>query len=316
MADYVDQHKDAAFRSSFVEPSKYYAHHSKLEQWVEANVETHAINYYGALISSTLGVHLPFMPLYWEDWPETVVDFWAGLDDRCWTQFADPAHFGLGHTTIKCMRDPTGFIADAGVARAQFPQGRRPDTALNFANDAVDPKCPSQRTKVISRYLERFAHFFSSKFFIPKAFHNLNSEQRPEHHGFRKASEILYQVYRTACPKVATADTFIEFCFQDDLFTVFSPVNVSAFWEWMGLLQPGTAALVAASDAAKCGGDVGDSCDVAATVAVVKSDKAAGDAMSLDLLNKQLSEAMRVRDVKLIKRLMKERNALVTSLSK
>ena len=315
MADYVDQHKDSAFRSSFVEPSKYYAHHSKLEKWVENNVETHAINYYAALLNSTLGVHLPFMPLYWEDWPETLVDFWSGLDDACWKQFADPVNFGLGHATIKCMRDPTGFISDAGVARAQFPQGKRPSTALAFANDAVNPKCPAARTKVFALYLERFAHFFSWEFFLPKAFHHLNSELRPEHHGFRKASETLYQVYRTACPDVATADNFVEFCFEDDMFTVFSAANVAAFWEWIGLVRPGTAALVAASDRPKDSGHVHDA-DVPVAASVAKPAKASAEDQTLESLNKQLSEAMRAQDIKLVRRLMKERDALVSNRSK
>ena len=315
LADYVDQHKDAAFRSSFVEPSKYYAHHSKLEKWVENNVETHAINYYAALLNSTLGVHLPFMPLYWEDWPETLVDFWSGLDDSCWKQFSDPLNFGLGHATIKCMRDPTGFITDAGVARAQFPQGKRPTIALDFANDAVNPKCPAARTKVIALYLERFAHFFSWEFFLPKAFHHLNSELRPEHHGFRKASEVLYQMYRAACPAVATADNFVEFCFEDDMFTVFSTANVAAFWEWMGLVRPGTAALVAASSTPKDNGHAQDG-DVAASTADAKADKVSIDDQALASLNKQLSEAMRVQDIKLVRRLMKERDNLVNNRSK
>jgi len=315
MADYVDQHKDSAFRSSFIEPSKYYAHHSKLEKWVEDNVETHAINYYAALLNSTLGVHLPFMPLYWENWPETVVDFWSGLEDTCWKQFADPLNFGLGHGTIKCMRDPKGFISDAGVARAQFPQGKRPTTALDFANDAVNPKCPAARTKVIALYLERFAHFFSWEFFLPKAFHHLNSELRPEHHGFRKASETLYQVYRAAYPAVATADNFVEFCFEDDMFTVFSAANVAAFWEWMGLVRPGTAALVAASSTPKDSGHAHDG-DVAAASSAAKEDTASVEDQALASLNKQLSEAMRTQDIKLVRRLMKERDTLVGSRSK
>ena len=166
-------------------------HRSKHDKWVEDNVETHAINYYGALVNSALGVALPFMPLYWENWPETgmlilimfsffkifcspallaltVTDFWAGLHDRCWEEFSKPRNFGLGHRTIKAMRKPAGFVSNGSIARAQFPVGRRPPEALQFANDAVDPDCPASRTKTFARYLERFALFFSRDFFVPE----------------------------------------------------------------------------------------------------------------------------------------------------
>merc|ERR1712226_414351 len=102
-----------------------------------------------------------------------------------------------------------------------------------------------------------------------------------------------------------------EFCFKDDMFTVFAPANVAAFWEWIGLLQPGTAALTASSDATKSVVDASDEPDVKA------NDKAATDYdLALELLNKQLREAMRTQDGKSIRRLMKERNALVAGRSK
>merc|ERR1712032_869064 len=108
-----------------------------------------------------------------------------------------------------------------------------------FANDAVDPACPASRAKTFARYLERFAHFFSRDFFVPKAFNVLNSEQRPEHYGFRKASDTLYQAFRAAHPGVATADTCVEFCFKDGMFTCLAVERICTFWEWIGLLRPG-----------------------------------------------------------------------------
>mgnify|MGYP004284492359 CR=1 FL=1 len=47
-------------------------------------------------------------------------------------------------------------------------------------------------------YAERFAHFFSKDFLVRKAFEALNSESKPEHAGFRRATETLEDLYRGA----------------------------------------------------------------------------------------------------------------------
>lgn len=44
-----------------------------------------------------------------------------------------------------------------------------------------------------ARSLERFAHFFRRGFFAQRAFETLNSENKPEHVGFRKATQRLYK---------------------------------------------------------------------------------------------------------------------------
>lgn len=48
------------------------------------NVETHGVNFYLSLLNATLGAHLPYLPIYWENWPHSTCDFWNGLSDRCW----------------------------------------------------------------------------------------------------------------------------------------------------------------------------------------------------------------------------------------
>lgn len=44
-------------------------------------------------------------------------------------------------------------------------------------------------------YAERFAHFFSRRFFVRKCFESLHSEVKPEHAGFRAAVGTLYAEY-------------------------------------------------------------------------------------------------------------------------
>jgi hypothetical protein len=51
MEDYLDDHKENAFKSAFQEPARYYFHYKKKpEQWVEENVETHGNNWYLLLL--------------------------------------------------------------------------------------------------------------------------------------------------------------------------------------------------------------------------------------------------------------------------
>jgi hypothetical protein len=239
MEDYMDDHKENAFKSSFQEPSKFYLVQNSMDA---NNVETHANNFYISLLNATLNVHLPIMPVYWDNCGASLVDFWAGLKPEAWKVFADPDNFGRGFTRLAELhkrptslilkklkgKDVTGFFGD-GHAKGGSA------TAKEFANGVLSPSSGSCR-QALAVYLERFSHFFSREFFIRKAFESLNSEMKPTHAGFRKACERLYQTYRLE--QRCTEDTLIEHCYQDDMFLDFNLAHVERFFMWLGVLKP------------------------------------------------------------------------------
>ncbi len=236
--DYIDDHKENAFKSAFQEPAKYYFHHrANREQWNEENVETHGINWYLAMLNATLAIHLPLLPAYWDNWTEVCVDFWVGLNDDCWEEFSKKEHFGLGYQGIASLKEKDRFFRNDRVPRGQFPVGYHPPIPKMFANDLVNPQGDKKYQKTCAVYLERFASFFSEDFFVSKSFNKLNSEEKPEHTGFRKACQTLYKEYRQQNQIVHEAE-FLDYCFEDDMYTKLDIPRVSAFFAWLGVIKP------------------------------------------------------------------------------
>ena len=242
MEDYIDDHTANAFKSAFLEPSRFYfsaANSYRGQGWLKDNVETHAQNYYLAMLNSTLSVHLPYMPAYFEGWVECNVDFWAGLNADAWKVFSDPKNFGKQFEGIKELkRSPAKYVSNHNVPRRTFPKGRGLPNAKTFANQAVDPRQNTDFRKQLSLYLERFTLFFERDFFVTKAFNKLNAQTKPEHAGFRKACETLFGVFRDA--QGVEEDDFIEYSFKDELYTQIDIVKIARFFVWLGVLRPDT----------------------------------------------------------------------------
>lgn len=251
MEDYLDDHKENAFNSSFKEPARYYWTVSGQEDMAD-NVEVHASNWFIALLNSTLGVHLPLQSSYWDVSASFAVDFWAGLKEEAWTVFSDPSKFGVGfHRHRQLQEESDKYITSRATVNpyssGEFPKGNTdPGSAKHFANQAVKYQggFSSQLRRQIAVYLERFAHFFSSQFFVRKAFEVLFSELKPEHTGFRKACETLYAVYR--CEQNCSEETLIEYVYNDELYTDFNLEHAECFFVWCGVLKPATRKLSSA----------------------------------------------------------------------
>jgi hypothetical protein len=56
--DYVDDHKENAFNSAFMEPARFYFVASKAKGYRRDNVDTHGNNWSLALLNATLQIHL------------------------------------------------------------------------------------------------------------------------------------------------------------------------------------------------------------------------------------------------------------------
>jgi len=237
--DYLDDHKERAFSSAFMEPARYYAR--KAEVGSEDNVSTHAINWHLAMLQSTLSVHVPLIANYDDEAGNFVADFWAGLQEGAWQVFRAPEHFGKGWRSIPTFK--TKSFVKRKLDSHHFPIEPRHHCggpSRNLANEAVNPDWDSGKRRALARYLERFAYFFSRGFFVRKAIETLNSETKPEHCGFRQVCDTLFNVYRRE-QKEVTADSFVEHIYRDELYTDFDTDHAAHFLAWLGVLRPQAA---------------------------------------------------------------------------
>ena len=245
--DYIDDHKENAFRSAFQEPNRCYFTIQHGRDWRADNVDTHANNFMIALVNACLGVQVPLLPALWDNWPNANVDFWQGLSEEVWERAFSPKAktFGMAWQGIPYLkdRDKRKHIR-ASPQHAHFPHNQRiHGTAKRFANSAVSGTCSGAHRKVYKKYLERFASFFERDFFCEKSFNKLNSEEKPEHAGFRKACEVLYQSYKReqgndVCPE----ETFVDHCFEDSdtmMYSKLSITNIDRFYVYLGIIRPG-----------------------------------------------------------------------------
>lgn len=250
--DFLDDYKERAFSAAFMEPNRFYLTYSDVGPgFLKDNVDTHANNWYIALLNAALGVHVPLMATYWDDFPPPVCDFWAGLHDKAWQHyFSQLEHFGSSWQGIRGLQREgkelirkkvkSGHLPDtmagqsATVIGATYNVEMKP--AKQFANNAVNPGGCAAHRRSLALYLERFAFFFERDRFIRKMFETLNSECKPEHHGFRAALKVLFEAYRTAQGGISE-DTYVEHCYRDDLFTDLDIEHTSSLFAWLGILK-------------------------------------------------------------------------------
>ena len=315
--DYVDDHKEAAFRSAFQEPCRFYFRHARGFHGThyEGNVDSHGNNWYIAYLQAALGVHVPIESYYADNCLVSTVDFWSGLSEEAWVKgFSKPEHFGLGFMAIKALKNGLSFITDHHVPKNQFPKGLGLSTVRKDANSLVDPGVAvAPHRAQISRYLDRFAHFFSVDFFTSKAFARMNSEDKPEHAGFRKVCAVLYERYRDE--QAIEAPTLLEHVYSEDY--ALDVMRVYKFFVWCGITMPtATAAFPPArtlekspSPATKASAEKGETDD----------EPSAPDdqfVRALQAINTKLQAAMLKCDRQLIRALMAERTQLKEAQAK
>jgi hypothetical protein len=259
---FLDDHKENALNATFVEPNRFYwartVGRSECPHFLVDNVDTHAVNWYIALLNSALGVHVPRQAVYWDDFAPPVVDFWAGLADETWEAFRDPKHFGSswqgnprivrGGNQLLKNRNLTGGYLPHNPPRERNHKTTCLGAAMNkdlrpasrFANEAVNPNAPAQQRVCIAQYLERFSWCFSQDFFVQKCFECLNSEQKPEHVGVRAALETLFGAYKLNASNAVPeeVESYIEYCYKDDMYMHLDIEATSRFFMWIGVVRP------------------------------------------------------------------------------
>mmetsp|Transcript_41174 Transcript_41174/g.118997 ORF Transcript_41174/g.118997 Transcript_41174/m.118997 type:complete len:733 (-) Transcript_41174:582-2780(-) len=232
MEDYLDDHKERAFKSSFMEPARFYFSAVRDQSGLD-HVNVHGLNWYLALLHAALGIQTPLLPVYEDEAPFGVVDFWAGLEEACWQHFSNPANFGSDFEGMPQLRRQK-FVKQK-VRHGTFPRGLWTRKPKELGNRAVDSQGDSATRKALAVYLERFMFFFSRDFFVRKAFETLNAEVKPEHAGWRKSCETLYQTYQKEYG--ASEDSLIEHCYRDDYYTDLDVERVHRFFAWLGVTR-------------------------------------------------------------------------------
>ena len=160
-----------------------------------------------------------------------------GLTDEAWEHFSDPRNFGKDFEGIKAFKNNRASFIRSTVNDGHFPNGYGNSRPKFLANSAVDPSAEAaNKRKQLAVYLERFAYFFSRDFFISKSFEVLNSELKPEHTGFRKAAETLFQLFKEVCG--LTEDSLVEYCYTDDYYTTLDLDKTDRFYAWLHVTKP------------------------------------------------------------------------------
>lgn len=168
---FVDDWKEKAFVSTFLEPTKMYYAACK-EHGLEENVGVHGASVYLAVLMSTLGVWCPRLP-FLLDAPISAVSFLDALDASQIRALWQPEHLGKPFSSIVECREPR---LDRLISNHQSNflfNGRQ---TWQIANNAVDPNAEPERRQKLQPYLEQFAEYFSAEILVPKLTQHLLSQ--------------------------------------------------------------------------------------------------------------------------------------------
>jgi hypothetical protein len=223
--EYLDQHKEQAFFSAVHEPARL-VHILNNDHGGRDHVEVHALNGFLTLLRGGLGVQMPRIPddddQYWE---MASVGFWDThfLTDAAWEAFSKPEHFGLVVEGIKDLQHPNkGKLIGSQASRRSLgpPRGIEDRAKQGDISLAV--------------YMEKYAYFFRRDFLVRRMFEILHSESKPEHMGFKKAFETVFQTYRQDAG-IAT-ESYVEH-FYDEYIMHLDVDELTKMFEWLGILK-------------------------------------------------------------------------------
>lgn len=190
------------------------------------------MNWYLALLHATLGVQLPILPKYSDRDKIGVIPFWNGLSPAAVEVFHDPAHFGRDFEGISSFKGEKNRkkMLKTRVHDDLFGQMPR-----DVGNEALNHATNSNKRNRFATYAQHFAYFFSRDFLVKKCFETLNAESKPEHMGFRKACDTMYEIFRFQWD--IEAETLVEYAYTDDWFIDLDLDKVSRFFAWLGVIK-------------------------------------------------------------------------------
>ena len=319
--DYLDDHKEKAFKSAMFEPCRFYFDLAENDMGRD-HVDTHGLNWFLVMIRGGLGAHLPLIPMDNETDNIGFCDCWSGLHETAWPYFADPANFGKSFEGIKELRRETSsrrqFLRDRSIGEYDDPKtkirskgrnGKARKKAHKFAGascQVLEKRC-ERGDQAFKPYLDKFRYFFRREFLVRRMFEVLNSENKPEHVGFRKACNTLYAIYRRHT-KWAVEDSLLEHMYGEE-FVHLDLDRATAFFAWIGVCKPMHEGWIPHRMAASKSTDHTES--KASKMPSVEKSKGKNVRRTLADISADLQRAMAARDVPTVKLLMRERRSIV-----
>eukprot|EP00468_Gymnochlora_sp_CCMP2014_P007995 CAMPEP_0167753314 /NCGR_PEP_ID=MMETSP0110_2-20121227/7640_1 /TAXON_ID=629695 /ORGANISM="Gymnochlora sp., Strain CCMP2014" /LENGTH=546 /DNA_ID=CAMNT_0007639057 /DNA_START=163 /DNA_END=1800 /DNA_ORIENTATION=- len=227
--DYLDSHKMNAFLSAFQEPARFYYHLCGNSHHRD-HVNVHGLNGYLCMISGGLGMNLPMVP-YKDDKDayKGCTDHWRGLRENAWEVFSKPSNFGKTFEGIPELKKAQATT----YVRSERQSAYHYRFAKPVASALAERAKKGERS--ILQHLDRFVHFFRREFLVKRLFEVLNSENKPEYHGFRKACNKLFPLY--AHDKYISATGGITEYLYDEYFTTLDIDRTADFLAWLGVLK-------------------------------------------------------------------------------
>lgn len=154
----------------------------------------------------------------------------SGLSTDAWNEFAKESNFGLNFERVfRSNIHNSKFLKSSSLHSGEFPSGYRYNSAKLLGNAAIDPNCPDIRRK-LAIYLERYNYFFRREYFIKRCFENLNAQD-----GFSACAETLFQLFKQE--RSIEAETIVEYCYQDDMFTTLDIDKTEQFFAWTRVVR-------------------------------------------------------------------------------
>ncbi|GFH49520.1 hypothetical protein CTEN210_05996 [Chaetoceros tenuissimus] len=223
--DYLDAHKENAFKSALQEPARFYFELCR-DICHKNHVNVHGLNGYLCLVRGWFGFQLPMIPLVDDvDTFKGCADVWKGLDEDAWTAFSDPKNFGKDFEGIKELNSSM-------LKSAKY--GKGPDAARSFvgANAAATEKRANNKDRKLFPYAEKFAHFFSKDFLVKRMFEVLNAETKPEYIGFKASCDALFPLFKTGYN--LHEETLSEYLYDEFMINLDIDKAAHFFW-WCGI---------------------------------------------------------------------------------
>jgi hypothetical protein len=245
--DYVDDHKDAAYRSAWLEPSRFYFDVLG-DETSRDHVNVHALNAYLCLLRGGLGVQMPIVPEEYDGCSYMgLCDVWRGLSDAAFVEhFSLSENFGKAFEGIKSLQSEGGqarLVRNWSCGRNMHGGGSAGPLDCGRPLD-LEQRAANGHDLRLAVYLERFAWFFRPEFLVRRLFEVLNAETKPEHAGFSRAAETLFQIYRQekllkdaqGDRAMAEGETLVEHVY-DEMCTTLDVRRTAAFLSWTGVVR-------------------------------------------------------------------------------
>mmetsp|Transcript_112520 Transcript_112520/g.313030 ORF Transcript_112520/g.313030 Transcript_112520/m.313030 type:complete len:246 (+) Transcript_112520:17-754(+) len=221
VAEFIDERKEKAFKSTFEEPTKMYFH-SVGDFTMEGDVEVHGSNVYLAVLLSTLSVRLP-REAHMSDEAKGICMFMDAKMDGELQELWRPENVGKPFAGIRGRPSPTRVERNFFVFRGATPKA--------IANAAVDdsPDLAAHRSQ-LAPYLQQFAAYFKEECLLEPMLNNLMQTQEPD-------LQVCYAEFRGQADRGELPDDYREFVYDVNDGYVFCQKNASLLLQHIGAIK-------------------------------------------------------------------------------